>query len=263
MNEKIMNKIIKARNDFGIKNFPGNFFDLIIKDENYISKYNLALFKQDLGKESSGFISYASNGIAYICINYKNNIGRQNFTLAHEIGHFYLHNGISQDDDDESLKFGRKSDIIEAEANEFAAELLYPMDEVKKDVSYIYDNDLLDKEKYNELADYVNDIANKHFISFRFAMLRLLFNSEFAKNNSVVSKVEDTIQKVKPLGERYEEKMHRFVKDNEYYKPYIGTLRIQEKIGKYLAEREEMGYDSVNAMIDKSSELEGFDGTFI
>jgi hypothetical protein len=36
MNEKINMMINKAREEFGISHFPGNFFDYIINNKNYI-----------------------------------------------------------------------------------------------------------------------------------------------------------------------------------------------------------------------------------
>lgn len=262
MNLRVMDKVTQARKEFGIKDFPGNFFDLIISDKNYIEEHKLVLFKQDLD-EISGFISYTDNNIAYICINYKDNIGHQNYTLAHEIGHFYLHRGESQNDDKNSLKTGRNQKLIEAEANDFAAELLYPIDDVRKHIDYIYSEGLLSEEYENELANYINDIAQEYCISFRFALLRILFNSQYKENNCVLEKVESVINKVKPLSRTFNEELHRYVENHHWYKPYNGVLVKQREMMKKLLENDEIGYDSANAIINKSNEVEGFDGTFI
>ncbi|WP_161949177.1 ImmA/IrrE family metallo-endopeptidase [Desulfomicrobium norvegicum] len=57
---------------------------------------------------------------------------RDNFTVAHELGHFFLH---TEDKGDEILRFTRRgSNRREWEANWFAAELLMPEREFKKAV---------------------------------------------------------------------------------------------------------------------------------
>ena len=81
------------------------------------------LFKEDIDK-LSWFIGYGGNDLAVICINYKRTYGHQNFTLAHELGHWFLHKGVSSSVDDRVL--GYSSDKVELEANDFASELLYP-----------------------------------------------------------------------------------------------------------------------------------------
>jgi len=52
--------------------------------------------------------------------------GRQRFTIAHELGHWELHKGVSQFicDDEDMRDYGRSP--MEMEANHFAAELLMP-----------------------------------------------------------------------------------------------------------------------------------------
>lgn len=56
-----------------------------------------------------------------ITLNSKNTPERRNFTIAHEIGHIYLHKTTLS-----STSYREKSDKIEAEANAFAASLLMP-----------------------------------------------------------------------------------------------------------------------------------------
>jgi len=122
LQKNIIDKVENAREFFDIKDFPSNLFELIQK-KNYIDDYKLLLFKEDIGK-LSGFIGYGENNLTVICINYKRTIGHQNFTFAHELGHWFLHNGNSISDDDACLFY---LDGIEKEANDFAAELLYPV----------------------------------------------------------------------------------------------------------------------------------------
>lgn len=79
-------------------------------------------------------------GKAIIGINSQQHENRQRFTLAHEIGHYLLH----QEDDmfvDHAFKMNRKGSstngacsFVESEANCFAAELLMPTHFLQKDL---------------------------------------------------------------------------------------------------------------------------------
>lgn len=259
----ITKSINDARKDFKIKSFPGNFFDHITGNKDYIKTNKIVLFKQDLGVDSSGFIYRTKNGNSCICINYKNSIGHQNFTLAHEIGHQYLHEGNNYDENDETLEYKNK-DSIEQEANEFAAELLYPIKYVEDDLQAIEQLGLLVKGREKELADYIDDIVKRYFISFRFALFRLLFNSNYYKNGHyVVGKVNAVTEAIGFLKDIYNEEMYGYIENHKFYRPYIGTLERQVKIGKELTYKDEMSYDSMKAIIGKSGELEGFDETLI
>jgi Zn-dependent peptidase ImmA (M78 family) len=65
---------------------------------------------------------------------------RERFTLSHELGHFMLHIAPSFKDDiivDDTIELNRDSNwnVIEMEANKFAAELLMPLEEIKREVN--------------------------------------------------------------------------------------------------------------------------------
>lgn len=91
LTRNVLNAINAARKAFEIESFPGGFFERLMMG-NYIDKYKLLLFKEDIDK-LSGFIGYGVDGFAVICVNYKRPVGHQNFTLAHEVGHWFLHKG--------------------------------------------------------------------------------------------------------------------------------------------------------------------------
>lgn len=79
----------------------------------------------DPGK--SGEIRPDGEGRYIIKVNRHDSIGRQRFTVAHEIAHFLLHrerigNGIS----DDALYRSSQSDEIEWEANRLAADIVMP-----------------------------------------------------------------------------------------------------------------------------------------
>lgn len=129
MTRNILEAVNNAREFFEIEDYPGDFFSRLDKVD-YTNKYGILLFKEDIDK-LSGFIGYGVNDLAVICINYKRTYGHQNFTLAHELGHWFLHKGVSSSDDDRVL--GYSSDKVEQEANDFASELLYPEELLVKD----------------------------------------------------------------------------------------------------------------------------------
>lgn len=89
--------------------------------------------------ELSGMI-YRKDEKVFIGVNSLHHPNRQRFTIAHEIGHFLLHEGkefhvdksfrINLRDNNSSLAV----DSEEIEANRFAAELLMPFNMLQKDL---------------------------------------------------------------------------------------------------------------------------------
>ncbi|KVK53964.1 hypothetical protein BCY90_18835 [Agrobacterium deltaense] len=72
----------------------------------------------------------------------KQSAGRRAYTIAHELGHFVLHRNLVDDDPDfdggfyctkEAVEHGAGRDI-EKEANEFAANLLMPLDDYRRQI---------------------------------------------------------------------------------------------------------------------------------
>ena len=110
-------------------------------------------------KELSGFIYRDTQGRrAVIGINSSHHQNRRRFTLAHELGHFILHN---LDDVHVDRSFAVRlrnelsstgTDIEEKEANLFAAELLMPKHFIERDLEHIHDIDLVDEKVIANLA---------------------------------------------------------------------------------------------------------------
>lgn len=170
MIQRVENKILEARTIFGIKSYPGDFFSYLIDQEDYIEKYNLIVFKEDLDK-LSGFISY-ENQYAYIGINYKRPIGHQNLTLSHELGHYFLHKGLCFSD--EKLLINYNIDT-EQEAFDFGFEILYPSRYFETDMQYIISHDLLISGQESELGKFVDGLCHKYFLSFDVVLRKLLY----------------------------------------------------------------------------------------
>lgn len=115
----------KLLTDAGIKNPPVLIRDIIshIKKEKDLSVYSWAF-----GEDTDG-IQITEGNTSTIGYNKAQHPHRQRFTIAHEIGHLLLgHTGENFILDLNSKK------PEEIEANQFAAELLMPLEMLKKDL---------------------------------------------------------------------------------------------------------------------------------
>ncbi len=96
-------------------------------------------FRDNFGRNISGLMKVSGkNGKPIIAVKSSDSEERKRFTIAHEIGHFVLHgNELSHVDSDlEAVIYRDKSSAMatntkEIQANQFAAELLMPTDEIK------------------------------------------------------------------------------------------------------------------------------------
>lgn len=113
---------------------------VIIPPEDVAKNNNIKVFEWDLqsiGKDICWFIKYANDEFS-IFIEESHHFNRKRFTLAHELGHYFLHNEVIKTDgiyidNKESLMFrGLVYSEEEHEANMFAAEYLMPENEVRK-----------------------------------------------------------------------------------------------------------------------------------
>lgn len=107
----------------------------------------------------SGFLYRDRNSnSAIIGVNADHHPNRRNFTAAHELGHYLLHDfdDVHVDRDFKvwlrSEASSQGTDIEEKEANLFAAELLMPARFLKQDVEEIGTIDIMDEEVLQELA---------------------------------------------------------------------------------------------------------------
>ncbi len=219
LSQSVLDAIKKARDFFGIKEFPGNFFDIFEK-EIYMKTYNIFIFKEDIGK-LSGFIGYGESDIVSICVNYKRSIGHQNFTLAHEVGHMFMHAGKNISD---LHVGGYASDNYEREANEFAKELLYPERYFYKDYQEMIQLELFRKEKRVDLAIWINEICHKYCLSFEMVLRRILY---CAKAGNEYKRVNKEI--VRALGCNISEYF-----DKDFYLPNDSLAQYQRSEKPYI-----------------------------
>ncbi len=90
----------------------------------------------DLGEDCSGVLVRNAEG-ATIGVNWGHHTNRRRFSIAHEIGHFLLHDGDTYVDKGYRVNFrdlesGSGTKQEEIDANIFAAALLMPADWVRK-----------------------------------------------------------------------------------------------------------------------------------
>lgn len=124
MNNQKIEKIVSEVID---KSLGHNKEEIDLKE--ICSKYNINIVEEDLDDEISGMLLF-KNDKNFIVINSLQSPLRQRFTIAHELGHFFLHDKNSLYLD--KKVFFRNNDSkegnfkIEIEANNFAANLLMP-----------------------------------------------------------------------------------------------------------------------------------------
>jgi Zn-dependent peptidase ImmA (M78 family) len=136
---RLAEELAQRYNPEGLSPFP---FEAIQKDRNDVDIYITEMDDQDI----SGAISFDKEQQKFkVVVNKEKSFNRRHFTIAHELGHYFLHQDtIKQEevliDGDESLRQnvmlfrldGAEYSRIETEANNFAASLIMPEALIKK-----------------------------------------------------------------------------------------------------------------------------------
>jgi Zn-dependent peptidase ImmA (M78 family) len=127
----------------------------------------------------SGFLVHNADGTPFIGVNVSDTPARKRFTIAHELGHYFLHDRSEVFLDKTSGKprivanrdplSKEGTDVREIEANLFAAELLMPADWIIRDLERYTHIDLFGDE--NESV--IRDLATKYQVSVRAMTIRL------------------------------------------------------------------------------------------
>lgn len=103
-----------------------------LKIEDVVSSItDIQLKYESMETDKSGSLSN-EDGKWIICVNKNHNVKRQRFTLAHELGHYFLHKEKNINFTDTTFFRSNDMDSIEYIANEFAARLLMPEDVVRE-----------------------------------------------------------------------------------------------------------------------------------
>lgn len=129
------------------------------------------IFVDSLEGDLSGFL-YRDKAQAVIGVNTRQSPVRQNFTIAHELGHLLLHDQ-EQLHVDHEFRVRLRNDVssqgtdeAEQEANFFAASLLMPKQFLETDLA---------NEEYIDLLDdqFLNGLARKYGVSTQALVNRL------------------------------------------------------------------------------------------
>lgn len=141
------------------------------------ASFGIDVRKVDLDDSLSGFLIHDESGKVFIGVNQADGERRQRFTVAHELGHYFLHDRTEPFLDGPTGKFRVMSrdelskdgtDPREIEANLFAAELLMPTEKIRCDLESHGHFDLLD-----ENDRFISDLAGKYMVSVRALTIRL------------------------------------------------------------------------------------------
>lgn len=125
MADRITEKVDELLNLLNIRRPP-------VPVDKLTKKLKLLLYSLPGDDEISGAIIRKTGQRVIIAVNPAHHINRQRFTIAHELGHYFLHEGLEEHVDENFRVAWRNADSskainwIEIEANRFAAELLMP-----------------------------------------------------------------------------------------------------------------------------------------
>jgi Zn-dependent peptidase ImmA (M78 family) len=116
----------KLHKDLGVKFFPLKINDVYLLLRQRDSDLYIEAWKL---KDDVDGMQVADGDSSYIAYNDSRHPHRKRFTVAHEIGHYLMGHTIRTD-----FYSLDETDHPEIEANAFAAELLVPLSELKKDL---------------------------------------------------------------------------------------------------------------------------------
>jgi Zn-dependent peptidase ImmA (M78 family) len=134
------------------KAFAKQLANKVAKDHGYITMpadpfkfctevLGFEVHQLDIESEISAIVMFSEKMIG---VNQNHHPNRQRFSLAHEIGHYYLHRDYFEHRD-ENLTHKEQKKIMESEADNFASEFLMPSELVKETFNKIKDAKLIAK----------------------------------------------------------------------------------------------------------------------
>lgn len=154
MCQEIMSEIASKRdsgNNYAIKDMP-EIAESILQSVNPNATYPVPIVKiaramgfivyqMTMEEKLSGFIgvgddvkkSYGHDKV--ICVNINDEIGHQRFVIAHELAHYLFHYGKTDNSYYDTYEKNSHKSLKEQLANQFAANLLMPKNELSKDIN--------------------------------------------------------------------------------------------------------------------------------
>lgn len=175
MNVVLQNARDKARET--LERYPGAISDGHV-DVDYIAEMiGIDVKPENMDDQRiSGFLQMkTANGRPIIVVNGSNSNERRRFTVAHELGHYFLHSSQSTHVDDidtaeivmyRNQESSQATHMREIEANQFAAELLMPERMVAEDLQ-------LQREGNKGMSEIVGDLAAQYQVSQAAMTIRL------------------------------------------------------------------------------------------
>lgn len=206
---EIISQVDKTRKILGLADEPVDQDTLIKRLENN----NFYLFYEELERESISGTAFKKNNLNFIVINSSQTIGRQNFTLGHEVGHIILHQKQIFDMEDESKK-------IEKEADTFAANFLMPETGVKKFIG--------NRKKISKFD--ILMVSQNFRVSYKAALYRLLglYSKRKLPDNYDKINVNEVINEYK-YNQQYEDIEKKAKKIAEDFKIDTSLYKPNEK----------------------------------
>lgn len=138
----------------------------------------LEVREEQADEDLSGFLYRDMEArTAIVGVNASHSSKRKRFTIAHELGHFLLHEGVTVHFDGQKpgitlnlrgVEAAMGTNDDEKEANLFAAELLMPAKFLERDLQN-FNSDLMDDNALSELAEKYN--VSVQALTFRLANL--------------------------------------------------------------------------------------------
>lgn len=144
--------LVNGRNDYLKNNFYNMIKEIEKKANKILTKFNLKTVPVDVeeiatrhnikisrapSKEFSGLL-LRKDGVSLIGVNSKEVYVRQRFTIAHELGHYFMH--PQKDTFVDYRKEDVKKTLKESQADKFAAALLMPQKNVEEDFKKLSKN---------------------------------------------------------------------------------------------------------------------------
>lgn len=172
LNKRIEKITIQILNDYKVNELP-------IPVNEIATKHGLEIKAYDLGEDVSGVL-VIKDGLGFIGYNPSESKVRQRFTIAHELGHYELHNKQNESalfiDKQFKVQFRNQDSstgemVREREANAFAAALLMPEKLLVKEIKN-HHFELSDDDNLYELAKLFN--VSVSAMTFRLMNLKLL-----------------------------------------------------------------------------------------
>jgi Zn-dependent peptidase ImmA (M78 family) len=133
MNELIAERVSELLVRFRVRKPP-------VAVDKIAKKLGLYLVSLAASDEISGAIIRKDSRVI-IAVNSSHHTNRQRFTIAHELGHYFLHEGLEEHVDQNFRVAWRSADSskavnwLEIQANRFAAELLMPTELLTRDIN--------------------------------------------------------------------------------------------------------------------------------